>query len=456
MKVVLRVALSGLLALSVSAQAQESLDSSDPSGSVATPGGDSPNSSLRKLVTYLQNLGSYMGYDLTQTPDTLPTTLISLQNILLPEQYLFNSVLGAIPVNPLLGTDTQSDILVSGNATNSDTINKFANMVYTKPSTYNTPQGSIAINPLVDQPTYQGDPVNQAILNILSTPNDSYCMKPDGVTLDPDCKLLYQGKLLTQVMGEVPGVAQYFTFDYNQTALPQLNSNSLTGPLLYTIQSGGGGASSPGGTPSNEGGNQQDTTLSAQDQGQLAANFIRYATGSVIPIEMPKKADYNSIWSDANNPNLSDAVRGQAQSNILNYLASLRVYAAQLSVGYSNLYYILGKRMPQNQGGGVATNTSQALSEFNMASWRIYNPADSKNPNSQWVDKINKASPATVQKEMAILLAEINYQLYLTRQQDERLLLTNSMLLLQNARSTQPSITSVSASGSPETTTTGG
>jgi len=35
---------------------------------------------------------------------------------------------------------------------------------------------------------------------------------------------------------------------------------------------------------------------------------------------------------------------------------------------------------------------------------------------------------------MAILLAEMNYQLYLSRQQEERTLLTLSMLLMQNLK----------------------
>lgn len=46
--------------------------------------------------------------------------------------------------------------------------------------------------------------------------------------------------------------------------------------------------------------------------------------------------------------------------------------------------------------------------------------------------------PATVQKEIAVLLAEINYQMYLDRQIQERILLTNSIMLLQNLKAAQP------------------
>ena len=134
----------------------------------------------------------------------------------------------------------------------------------------------------------------------------------------------------------------------------------------------------------------------------------------------------------------------QAQATLDAYLTSLRVYAAQSSVGISNLYYMLSKRLPQNES--VSENpllTSQALSEFTMATWRLYNPADTDPSKKQWLDKINDASSATLQKEMVTLLAEINYQLYLNRQQEERLLLTNTMLLLQNARASQPTASSL-------------
>jgi len=113
-----------------------------------------------------------------------------------------------------------------------------------------------------------------------------------------------------------------------------------------------------------------------------------------------------------------------------NYMLNLRVYTAQVSVGINNLYYIFAKRVPQNVGGTQQQLTSQSLSELRMATWRLYNPDQG---NSQWINKINTASSETVQKEMAILLAEINYQMYLGRQQNERLLLTNNIMLLQNA-----------------------
>ena len=118
----------------------------------------------------------------------------------------------------------------------------------------------------------------------------------------------------------------------------------------------------------------------------------------------------------------------------------MRVYAAQSSVAISNLYGVLSKRMPQtvpSADGKSNTTSSEALSEFQTATWRLYNPSE-KNSDNQWVNLINQSSAATVEKEMAILLSEINYQLYLNRQMEEKNLLTNSVLLVQSLMSNKP------------------
>ena len=133
---------------------------------------------------------------------------------------------------------------------------------------------------------------------------------------------------------------------------------------------------------------------------------------------------------------MSAATISNAQANLLAYLANLRIYAAQMSVPIGTLYGMLAKRMPQQNGSDTSTLTSQALSEFQMATRRFQNPANDK--DKQWIDQINTASAATVEKEIAILLAEMNYQLYLNRQQEERQLLTSTMLLLQASRQYAP------------------
>ncbi|OJY49049.1 MAG: hypothetical protein BGO90_12105 [Legionella sp. 40-6] len=245
--------------------------------------------------------------------------------------------------------------------------------------------------------------------------------------------LLPGSSIMANIIGNLPSTYQYFTYEYNQQFLSQLNSNTLTGPMMYSSQGANvNSTSSPSANPQNKG-------LAAQNQAQQAANFIRYVSGSTSPLRLPNLKAYDTLYSQAiannnGNPTLEQV---QAQATLNNYFTGLRTYAAQFSVGISNLYFIMAKRLPQNQSGSSKQEpSSQALSEFNMATWRLFK-ADMSIDN-QWVSKLNNASPATVQKEIATLLAEINYQLYLDRQIQERILMTNSIMLLQNTRSSQP------------------
>ena len=420
---------------------------------------------LEKLVKYLGNLGTYLGYDLTadvpQGPspskELLNQELLNIDAMKVMQNYLFNTMLGAIPVNTF--TDTLKKFVPDDNQ-NYSSINTFANYTFSNPaydSAGSQQSGAVTVNKLIDQPSgstgFQKDPVSQAVLNILSTPNYTYCMNNAATDWIPGCPVLTSLKLknvhevMENVIGPLPATAtDFFNPDKNLDILSQLNGNTLIAPLLYSIKTD----------------DQSNTTtqatqkgLSAKSQAEQAANFIRYVTGAVAPLTLPTRADYEKLLDTASANTLTNtpptAAQKLAQSTLDGYLTSLRVYAAQSSVGFGNLYYILSKRMPQNEStSGKPLLTSQALSEFTMATWRLYNPVDSTTPNKQWIDQIDKASAATVQKEMVTLLAEINYQLYLNRQQDERLLLTNTILLLQNARAAQPSSSQLTNGGPPQ------
>ena len=401
-----------------------------------------PNDDTQTLVKYLLNLGAYLGYDLTTaaTPKGINPSqqLLDERAITTPQLSLYDTLLGAIPVNTISAPLMQF-IPSDGNSTYA-TLNVFANATFKTPA-YDTSsqQGTLSVSPLIDQKDYQQDPVNQAVLNILNTPNLTYCMTNSLDKWVDNCSILYGNLVAENVIGTLPGPTQFYTSDYNLKFLSQLNSNTLLSPLLYSSNSGASDTSS---SP------QQSTQngLPAQSQLQQAANFIRYATGAVIPLDLASAADYNKLYSAAVSTTGNTLTQKRAQATLSNYLASLRVYAAQSSVGFSNLYYILSKRMPQKMLNDQVS--SQALSEFTMATWRLFNP-DTKAPNKQWADQIEQASPASVQKEMVMLLAEMNYQLYLNRQQEERMLLTESMLLIQSARTGQPSASTLTSSNAP-------
>jgi intracellular multiplication protein IcmX len=393
---------------------------------------------LESLTEYLKNLGSDFGFDVTQAVDSPLATLLDLSATTLSQQYAFISLLGAIPVNAFKADNADKDSVLAYFVPESDKdnapINDMANYTFAS-ATYSNPsvgeKGGVSVSALIDQPTYQNDPVSQSILNAISTPSTTYCLNNDanGLLSDSDCNKgtngnMTNGNVMINVVGDIPGPSNFFSFTYNKNIMTQLNSNTLLSPLLYTTD-----GSDPGNNTDKE-----NPGLIATNQVQDAVNFIRYATRSVTPPELPLQKDYKTVFDKASDDtgDVSDFDKYLAQVGISKYITKLRTYSAQQSVAISNLYAMLSKRMPQDLSSDNSTQTSQALSEFQMATRRLYDPAKKDNQNEkQWIDKINEASTATIQKEMVMLLAEMNYQLYLSRQQQERMILTLSIMSMQ-------------------------
>ncbi|WP_131783149.1 type IVB secretion system protein IcmX [Legionella gresilensis] len=435
---------------------------------------------VSKIATYLQNLGQYFGYDLTQycqsggpcsnnsstgnsnnaantsgtgttsTAQTFSNTLVDQNTAYSAQLNLYHTVLGAVVgggtgnnelpsaaqnANPIVPTTLTSNSNLSGFSI----INTLSGQTYSNPPYSNPSSQTASVSPLIDQRTYQPDPVSQAILNILATPNYTFCIESGSNLISQKCPYLYRENIIKNVVGPLPGTQKVFTAEVNAPLIPQLNINTLISPLLYSTTSNTNQTTSSSGFD-----DLTNPVLTAKSQVQQAENFIRYATGAVLPVSLPDWNTYNNLLSQALNFSKTTPIDQQqeAYARLSTYLARLRSYAAQTSVGISNLYYIMSKRLPQSSPGQQGAQTSQALNEYIMASWRLYNPqaqGTSNNPGQQqWLTQINQASSASVQKEIAVLLAEINYQLYLMRQQQERLLLTNSMFLLQFSAQTQP------------------
>lgn len=409
------------------------------------------------LPQYLQNLGSYFGYDLTKPPQTSVNTLLdgdgksvhSIQktDLLLLLGTIFNYTI----VNPTSG----SPLTVLNR--NQSTTGSYNTSYIFQNSPYSTPAqggaGTLSVNPLIDQMPYQNDPISQTILDMLTTPDFSFCSIVPSCTSNSTTKgdltskccgnpARYQSEIGLNVLGNTfpnpANIESLFTLD--PSVIKQLNSNSLIGPLLYSTSN-----------TSTDQGNENSSTstptgLTAVGQAQEAANFIRYASAVVAPPTQTSLTTYQILYNQAMGlppptaPATTAAITqtANAQQALATYLAGLRTVAAQTSVGVANLYEILSKRVSQNPDGSK-TATSQALNEYYMATRRLYDPTLSKGGQTpQWLDQINTASSATIQKEIAILLSEINYQLYLSRQQQERLLLTNSVMIFQLAHTVQP------------------
>lgn len=399
------------------------------------------SSSLEQLTRYILNLGGYFGYNLRVQPpvdssgNTVQNGLVS-QSLLNPsllqsvENYVFNSYLGALLVNSAATTSFVPSSMSAYSA-----INQFANYTFPKYSSASSTGASVST--LIDQPPYQSDPVSQAILNILGTPDFSYCLNNDNTAI---VSCLYgegtmnEYQVMVNAVGTIPSPTNYFTYSQVQNLLSQLNVNTLISPFMYS-------------TTVSETSSSYSTTTSSTNQGltatsqiQQAANFIRFVSGAILPAPLPNRNTYENWYLQAINSggSYTQMQSLQAQAVLTDYLAKLRIYAAQSSVGLSNLYYIFSKRISQNVGTtNNSKQTSEAFNEYSMATWRLYNPDQSQ--NKQWINQINNASQATVEKEIAILLAEMNYQLYLSRQLQERMLLTHTVMLMQNIKMSQPS-----------------
>ncbi len=440
---VLAVSFTALISFSAEAQ-YNPITSSNSS--------DSGDDDIRKVATYIKNFGYYIGFPVDKTPQEDPyAQLINPDLAQVMQIYSVNTLLGSIPVNAV--SDAYS-MFVSENSQQAKSLNTSSNMVYSQDGS-NQGDKPLYISALVDQKTFLDDPVSQSVLNVLGTPDASYCIANDGKNLVPSCKFLTNFKISTNTVGKIPTPEDFFSYDYISNFVAQLNANTLTAPLWYNSDGGNkddtsSDSQSSGfpGVPGMPGGSilPSGPGLTASDQLTAAQRFIEYASSGVTPLPLADKTTYANLYNTAMTPSKSttEVEQQDAVNQLTNYLAGLRVYASQVSIVTGNLYSIFNKRLPQKLGTTQgAPETSQALSEYNMATWRLYNPNQQQDQNKQqWIEKINTASPATVQKEMAILLAEINYQMYLNRQEQERLLLTNSIMLLQYLKMNSPSLSS--------------
>lgn len=393
--------------------------------------GGTDSSSIDAIKDELKYLGLYFGYDITSPPPTsmIPNTDIQKAKIAVFQEGMVKLLLGTIPGSSIVNPDT--------NNLNTMINTVFKSLESNDESSHSTDiqatTGQVGANNSVEYPQ---NPVTQSIVNLIGAPSVSICnnIRPAGdnsksssnnsaiVNCDSN-NPKYQEYIPLLSLGGLPNIKEAFNINTNLTE--QLNSNSLISPLIY---------SSP-----------NDKTSTQSNQAQQAQDFIRYVSYAFLPATAIDADTYTALFKQANDTTtgLTMEQRFKAAQSLSGYFVSLRSHAAQLSVGIANLYTMLAKRMPQQDPSGQAASgpTSEAYYEYQMATKRLYTPAassDISGQTKQWVDKLDRSSPAAVQKEIAILLSEINYQLYLSRQQEERILLTNTAILFQIGHMTVP------------------
>jgi intracellular multiplication protein IcmX len=317
--------------------------------------------------------------------------------------------------------------------------------------------------PKIDAPTQTEQPISpvtQLLLNQLSATPDDFCYEqqnnnPSRYNWRKDCPYPFTASLyLAHELGLnvdsasfAPSNSRYRYNDFtsfgdsltpsifyptkstdqnnsqnpNLPMLNQVDASLITSPLIYTKDSGTGSQQQ-----------NQSQGLIPTTQLQAAQTVARHLSGTTAPAILVSQASISNTLMKIKSAN--DVKSQLATFRAFGiFMMNLKTYSARMSVGLQNIYNMIGKRLP-TQAGSDQASSSQAMNEFTMATYRLYSPpsTDGSTTASNWQTMINNASPMTVQKETVMLLAEINYQLYLMRQQQEQLLLTQSVALLNS------------------------
>ncbi len=378
---------------------------------------------LQLIKTYIENGASFYGIDVTKNNPPKPKTpeLQYMQNI---TANLLNSFLPPIP-----GT--------SGGQQQSKKLGTSLTHVFGQ-------SGFAPYSSAVDvQPFAKQDPTLQAIINTLFIPsNRKNCFMENG---KPSCKL--DSNWVRAQAALNPALKNYYSNyianvkegrkkpkidPYN---LNMLNANALMGPLQYSLK-----AFPNAHKEGISAGASNIPTIRSGNQYINALNFVRYSSGQFMPVDLPNKFDIASIVIQST-PKKGDTTaqaqqRLAASAQLYTYLANLYSFTAMSSIGISNFNFIAARRVPQENS---PQKKSVAEMECEMASWRLVggkdglsrSPCDNKpiklgENNQNWHALMEKAQPIVVQREMAYLLAELNYQLYKQREVQERILATNS------------------------------
>lgn len=295
-------------------------------------------------------------------------------------------------------------------------------------------------NPAFDQKPYTNDPTWQAITNFLTTPptEEGNCYPP--------CLSVQQMQKNLITAGPGLGISLPYPLNTNlglerrgEKPNPRdqgMNLNTLLGPLNYQLPTSVGTQEN-----NSSSGASSDNTQQSQNNQELAEFFVRYVTAQVDPIKLPTLREYKEAYSNKN-PRL-----------LLSFLARLANFTASSSVSISNFNEMYARRVPNPK----LNNLSQAQVEYQMATRRLtgpINPGGTEGGRESWHKSMEEAPPIILQRQMLYLLAEINYQLYANRLQNERILATLSAMNIQTLDNLKQSI-SLSTPGATTFSNTG-
>jgi hypothetical protein len=178
------------------------------------------------------------------------------------------------------------------------------------------------------------------------------------------------------------GNASQVPFDTNAT-LPNYDIKSLINPLGYANQA----------------------TV------QTALNYIQFMAQPSFNANIEKLRGYNS-------------------PNFLPYIMTLRSYVAMQSIGLANFYKSFSDRVRITGLGGQAGISNSSNAPASVLEVEDY-AAKKRVADSNWYKAMETATPATIERETLYVLAEMRLEMYKNRLALERLILTNSAILMQ-------------------------
>ncbi|NBX84308.1 MAG: hypothetical protein EBQ95_01705 [Gammaproteobacteria bacterium] len=420
----------------------------------ATSAGTSQDDNITTLRKHVDNLGGFFGFLISNTPPNIQdqaskynAQLLNLEQMQKGQSALVSQLFSASVINATFNT------FFAGSPYQA--LNSLSNTGFNQ---NNFSRAKIDAPSQTEQPI---SPVSQLLLNQLSVTPDDFCFEqqnnnPSLYNWKKDCAYPFTSSLyLANELGLnvdsssfAPSNSRFRYNDFttfgdsitpnifyptksgdqntsqnpNLALLNQVDASLITSPLIYTKDSGS--ASTQQG---------QSQGLIPSTQLQAAQTVARHLSGTTAPVTLASQASINSTLMKIKSANDVKAQLSTFRTFGV-FMMNLKTYSARMSVGLQNIYNMIGKRLP-TQSGSDQTSSSQAMNEFTMATYRLYSPPStdgSSTAASNWQTMINNASPMTIQKETVMLLAEINYQLYLMRQQQEQLLLTQSVTLLNS------------------------
>lgn len=246
-------------------------------------------------------------------------------------------------------------------------------------------------------------------------------INPEGVTLSTNQASSVNGLVSQVIGGEVgptlnPTISISLLGQVAGDVLPPLPINAAgkiaqnCGNMMFNFESLLGYSSYANQVPT------CNPNASATDISSYANFYIQFAADLASP-----PAQFSLTQNVANNTmTLAQAQTLQQSPEFTAYQTSLRHLVAVQSAGLSNLYYLYSQRVPDANG-----NSPESVSNY-LANWRSQNPS--------WYASMGSALPTVLMRETLFVLTEMQRDLHEMRKENQRLLASQSIGLLQSVQ----------------------